>query len=319
MDLIDRKILCELDLNCRIPISQLAKKLRISRNVAAYRIKNLEKEKIITQYICSLNLGLLGYKTYKIYYEVKSGNALQEQEFVQKIIEDKRVIHSLKTEGAFDYSVTVVVKNISELDDFMMGLKNEFKDLIKDYFIGILIYSKIFKLQKLLLEQKQSIPKVEKYAGEDKQIALDDKDLKILSAFAQSANLSVLELAKKTKLSLDIVKYRLKMLNKCGLMHFRVKFDFDKLGYYHYIVLLKVRQATKADEEKLITWCLLRKNVIYCNKRLGEYDFEINAAIKDINELNDFIAELKSNFHDIIDSYTTVINTKLLKINYVPF
>ena len=70
MDVTDRKILYELDVNCRTPISKIAKKIRVGRDVAAYRIRKLESRGIITKYICSVNLGMLGYKTYKIYFKI---------------------------------------------------------------------------------------------------------------------------------------------------------------------------------------------------------------------------------------------------------
>lgn len=43
MDLIDKKLLCLLDINSRTPISIIAKTLKISRNVTDYRIRRLEK------------------------------------------------------------------------------------------------------------------------------------------------------------------------------------------------------------------------------------------------------------------------------------
>ena len=87
MDIIDRKLLCELDQNCRTPLSQIAKKLRIGRNVADYRIKRLEKKGIIRAYIATTNLALLGYKTYRIYF--KTQHHEKQKEFVQFLIKQK--------------------------------------------------------------------------------------------------------------------------------------------------------------------------------------------------------------------------------------
>lgn len=318
MDLIDRKILCELDMNCRTPLSRIASKLRVNRNVVAYRIRNLEKEGVITRYICSLNLGMLGYKTYKLCFKVWSGRA-SEKEFVDYLIKNRQVINFLKQEGSFDYSISIVVKNVSELDDFLMGLKNRFKDLIKDYLVTIVVYTRIFKLDKLLLNQKQSVLKFEKYSGEDKQLAIDKKDIIILKELSQAANMSIIELAEKTRLSVDVVKYRLKILSKGLINSYRIMYDVNKLGYYHYVILLRIRKATKHDEDKLLAWCSLKNNVFYCTKRIGYYDFAINVAITGIEDLNRFLAELRSKFGEMIDSYDTMINSKLLKLNYVPF
>lgn len=317
IDLIDKKLLCELDENCRNTISRIAKKLRISRNVANYRIKNLEKQGIITNYICSLNLGLLGYKTYKIFFKIQTSKKEEEKEFVKKLLESKEALHIIKTEGSFDYSVTIAVKTIKELDEFLMQVKSEFKELIKDYSVSIVVYSRIFKLSKLLLGEKEAV-KFEKYSGEDEKIEIDEKDKKILKQLSQNANLSVIELSEKTKLSLDVVKYRLKLLNKI-VNSYRVMLNFSKLGYYHYVIMLKMKQATKEDEEKLVSWCSFKKNVLFCTKRIGYSDFEVNAAITDINDLNNFLVELREKFGNFFDGYELIINSQLLKLNYVPF
>jgi DNA-binding Lrp family transcriptional regulator len=318
MDLIDKKIICSLDANCRVPVSSLAKHLRIGRSVADYRIENLQKSGIITSYICSLDLGMLGYTTYKIYFRIKSGNS--EERFVKALVEDQRVIHCLKIEGSYDYAVTIAVKSISDLDGFILKLKNGFSGLISDYYVSIIVYTKMFKLDKLILGSKKDVfPQKAFYSGESRQSCLDDKDRIILRELSQRANESIVDVAKNTKLSIDVVKYRMKMLVKNPVISYRALLNLGKMGFYHYVILLKIRQAAQKDEDKLITWCAQKRNVLYCTKRIGSFDFEINAAITDINDLNEFVDELKSEFCDIIDSYDTIINSQLLKLNYTPF
>ncbi len=320
MDLIDKKIICELDLNCRESRTKIARKLRIGRSVVDYRIKKLEDDKIIKNYICSINLGLLGYNTYKVYFKIKNSKSDIEKRFLEALLKDKNVIHLLKTTGIFDYSATIAVKNIKELDEFILGLKEEFKEFIMDYSISIIIYSRIFKLRKLLIGQREEILKIEKYSSDDLKEIIDEKDELILKKLSQNANISIIGLAEKTKLTLDIIKYRLKMLNNKRLINsYRVILDFNKLGYYHYVIMLRMRGASKSEEKKLIDWCVSNKRVLYCTKRIGDFDFEVNAAITDINDFNTFFEDLKDNFGSLIDSYEIIINNKLMKLNYVPF
>ncbi len=318
MDLLDKRIICELDKNCRVSLSHMAKTLRTNRNVLAYRIKKLEDKGVIKNYICSINLGKLGYKTYKIQLKTWSGKR-SEIDFVETVKKDKQIISFLKTEGSFDYSISIAVKSITELDNFLMELKTKFKDLIKDYHISIVVYSKVFKATKFLLDEKQPIPKFERYSGEDTLVKIDDKDKRILRELAQNSNLSIVELAKKTRLSIDIVKYRLKNLSKDLINSYRAMININQLGYYPYVFLLRIKQATKKDEARLVSWCALKMNVLFCTKRIGYYDFAINVAIKDIDDFNSFLAELKSKFGEMIESSETLINSKILKLNYVPF
>ncbi len=316
MDEIDKKILCELDLNSRIPISQLSKKLHISRNVATYRIKQLEDKGIVEKYICSLNLGKLGYKIYKIHLKLKNASEKEEKRLFDAIKAYRNVITSIKTQGAFDLSISIACKSISDLDEFLTKLKNEFLEILEDYTISIVVYSKIFKLNKLLLNEKEQL-KSERFSTEEAEVQLDESDTKILKYLSQKANAPTIEIAKKAGLSVDIVKYRLKRLSKSIINSFRIFVEFNKIGFFHYIFMLKMRTASKQEEEKLVEWCQEKNNVMYVTKRIGMYDFEVNVAIKDLEDLNNFANDLRREFPSI-QSYAFALNTKLLKLDYVP-
>lgn len=319
MDLIDKKIMCALDSNCRKPLSKIAHDLRIGRNVIGYRIKNLEKEGIILKYICSINLGKLGYKTYKIYFKIQSSAQNSIKEFANFLIRHDSIIHCIKTEGSFDYSVAIAVKTIIDLDNFLTEIKTKFGNIIKDYFVSIIIYTKVFKLNKLLLDKKEKVIKSEKYSSEEEIYKIDEKDKKIIHILAQKSNLSLLEIAEKTNLTIDIVKYRLRKLSDNIVTSYRPVFNLNKLGYYHYVLMLKMRHLGEKTEKDLLSWCAYKENVIYCTKRIGYFDFEINIAITNIENLNSFIEDFKKSFTPFIDSYELIINSELLKLNYVPF
>jgi hypothetical protein len=57
---------------------------------------------------------------------------------------------------------------------------------------------------------------------------------------------------------------------------------------------------------------------MYITKRLGSFDYEFNFAIKDINELNSLLSELKYKFGNIIEQHELIISSELIKLNYLP-
>jgi len=61
LDLKDRKILYELDLNCRQSNAQIGKKVGLSKEVVKYRIKRMEEEGIISGYWTEIDSYRLGY------------------------------------------------------------------------------------------------------------------------------------------------------------------------------------------------------------------------------------------------------------------
>ena len=67
LDLKDRKILYELDLNCRQSNTQIGKKVGLPRKVVEYRIKRMEEEGIITCYWTAIDTFKLGYQVIRVY------------------------------------------------------------------------------------------------------------------------------------------------------------------------------------------------------------------------------------------------------------
>lgn len=317
MDVLDNKIICILERDCRTPISQIAKQLRTNRNVITYRLNNLKNRGIINKYITAINLGKLGYSTYKIYFKISQSN--NSNELIDFLKTKKEIIHLIKLEGEYNLSCVIVAKNIVEFDNYLTEIKSKFEKNIKDLQVNIVVYSKIFKFEKLLLGAKNQPTKVEKYSSDETKVTLDKIDKKILHALSQNATLSYIELTKKTGFTLDIVKYRMRKLKESIISAFRILFDLSKFGYFHYVILIKSKNMKKSDENKLITWSTMKQNVMYCTKRIGKYDFKINVAIKDINDLRNFINEFQKEFAEKTDSYSTILVSEILKLNYVPF
>ncbi|MFH1637931.1 MAG: Lrp/AsnC family transcriptional regulator [Candidatus Woesearchaeota archaeon] len=319
MDALDKKILCELDLDCRQPAAKIARKVRSSRAVVGYRIRNLEKEGMIRSYFTAINLGKLGYSTYKIYFKLFNLGEKEEDSLYSFMQKSKNVIHCLKTEGAFDLSIVVAARSVKELDAFLTSLKNSFSSIIKDYQISIVVSSRVFKLSKLLLNKRQELLKIEKFSGTTESVKITESDKLILSCIATNATMPVVEIANKTKLSVDIAKYRLRKLKDTGVINtFRVILDMNKLGFYHYVILVKTRRAAKKDEDMINSWAMAHPNVMYVTKRIGDWDYEINVALTSIEGFNVFISGMRKQFSGMLESYDTIINTRIIKLNYLP-
>mgnify|MGYP000094311830 CR=1 FL=1 len=65
----DQKLLKILDLDARQSNIQIAKKLKISKNVVNYNIKRLEDEKLIKGYNTLVNASKLGYFFFRVYVD----------------------------------------------------------------------------------------------------------------------------------------------------------------------------------------------------------------------------------------------------------
>ena len=67
IDLKDRKILYELDLDARQSLTQIGKKVGLKKDVISYRIKRMQDEGVIKNFWTAINTFKLGYQVYRIY------------------------------------------------------------------------------------------------------------------------------------------------------------------------------------------------------------------------------------------------------------
>jgi len=67
IDVKDKRIITELSLNARAPVSAIARAVGLSKQVVKYRIENLEKRGIIEGYYAILNITKMGFAYHRIF------------------------------------------------------------------------------------------------------------------------------------------------------------------------------------------------------------------------------------------------------------
>ncbi len=116
LDRIDLKILTVLQVDARIPITELAERVGLSVTPCSERVKNLEKEGVILGYYArldphALDLGLLVFVELKL--STKSGAIFSK--FKQEILKLPSVLECHLVSGDFDY---LIKARISQMTDY---------------------------------------------------------------------------------------------------------------------------------------------------------------------------------------------------------
>ena len=102
LDLKDRKILSELDMNARITHSILAKKLGLSKQVVKYRIEKLEKDNVIQGYNALVDLNKLNFTIYLIYLKIIKLSSDKEKNWMEEISKNESVVAVGKNAGKWE-------------------------------------------------------------------------------------------------------------------------------------------------------------------------------------------------------------------------
>ena len=133
-DATDNLILSELRNNCKRPVRELAKKLRIHPNTLLQRIKKLEKETVILSYKPWINAPSLGYPNIALLM-LKTNLKKEEErkEFISHLKAMTKVLHLSITMGKYDYFMVIVYKHHVDLYKLIKDIKLIKKDYIMDY------------------------------------------------------------------------------------------------------------------------------------------------------------------------------------------
>jgi len=91
IDLQDRKILYELDVNARQSLSKIAKKTGMSKEVVNYRINKLVKDGVIRSFYARIETSKLGILAYRTFVRMQNLSPKKEQEFIDFIIKNPKI------------------------------------------------------------------------------------------------------------------------------------------------------------------------------------------------------------------------------------
>ena len=314
MDKKDKKILLELILNSRISITQLAKKVGVSKEVALYRIKKLEKEKLILNFYTIINTEALGFTRYGFPIQLKGITNEKEKEFLDYLVKHPFVTYLGPIIGRWNIAFDVLAKDKEHLESIIKEITSKISKYLESYIItNIAGDPEVFDSKMLGLNKSQEY---------NKKISLqkiDEIDLKILREMSINSRIEYKKLSSKIKLTANAIKYRIKNLEKSGIISgYSISLDARKLNLEIYN--LQIKQNWHEKESQLKTFLRTNSKVIYFYKNIGyeNWDFDIGLAVKNSLELRDFIIELKKDFGNITKIHDIHTIVELSKGNITP-
>ena len=316
LDLKDKKLLTALDENSRYTNAQLARKVELSKPAIEYRIKRLQKNKVVFEYYTVLDITKLGYSQYKIYFKFQNTSPADEQKITDHWTKDKTSVWVGQIRGRWDLSVSILAKSNFEFGQSLSAFMNKFSKFILEKDILLTEYSPIYQREYLT----KTKPKEFTYGIPSKIYELDETDKIILKAIVTNARIPIIDLAEKTNLTRDIINYRLKKLNKEGIINqYRCYLNLENIGINHYKIILRTKNLNQEYEDQLKKYIAEHKKATQLLKLIGSWDLEIEFETAGEDELYSILQDLRNKFSDVIRDFDIIRITKTYKYNYFPF
>ncbi len=152
VDSLDRRILKELFLNSRIRLVDLARKCSSSMDTIRNRIKNLEKNGIITRYTIRLNHQKLGVEFYKafLYFDLFDQNV--ENKLVEFCNGHPNIVHLVKTITPWEIELEIMVESHSQYNSVLHELRNLLPKELINIESAILSHDYVFPAKKSIFD-----------------------------------------------------------------------------------------------------------------------------------------------------------------------
>ena len=317
IDLKDRKILYELDIDCRQSNSQIGKKVGLGRDVVGYRINKMEKEGIIKNYWAHIDTFRLGYNVFRVYVDFQYVTSEIKEKIIKYFVDypNSWVVISIKS--PHDLVLVFWVKDIYEFYKFWDNALDKYEDYFSEYHISIYCGAIVYKKSFLLPELKEPNRRICEMRCGGKPIEIDETDYKLLNELAVNARAPLIDLADKLVCSSQNVAYRIKRLTKNRVINgLRVNLDLSKLGFQHYKVDIYLKDHKL---KKSILEYLDDKNYVeYMNFSVGWSDLEPEFIVKDFDELMNILKEIENKFPNSIKKKSFFINEKVHKLCCIP-
>ncbi len=317
IDKLDRKIMAELDMNARIPITQLAKAVRSSREVVNYRIKTLIKRGIISGTQTFFNPAKVGYSIYRVLVRLDSLDEGIINRFQNFFIKHDSVMWFAKLGGKWDYVIEFFAKSGDEFNTLLKNSFEQFGSLIKLYEIMTIleIYS---HNRKYIYDNKKH--KIFKIGGRIENIKLDEVDKNIIKQLKDNARLTNLEIGEKLKLARNTIKYHIKKLEENRVIQgYKLFYHPQRIGYQSYKLLISMDNLNQIMEKKFFIFAQQNKNIIFAHKNLGKWNYEFEIEIEDMIKLQEIIIELRVIFKENVIDYELFPILHDYRINLFPY
>lgn len=299
LDLKDKRLLYELDLNSRQSFNELSRKLKLSKTAVLYRINNLRKEGIIKQFQTVINFGKLGFIGFRLYLKLQGITPKKKEEIIEFFKQKDIVAWVVSIEGEYDIGLLILSKTIKEMNNLWNEILEKYVNFIKDRFLTIMAHVSYFS-RAYLLDLKQNTYEID-LITEPEIIEFDENDKKILKLMAQDGRISIVNLSSKTRLTPKTIIQRIKKLEeKKIIVGYRTLFDLEKLGYKYFKVHFKLTNVTREKDRKFRLFVKSNPNIIYDDRVLGGDDFEIELQVKDLDDLRKILDNIYEEFSEII-------------------
>ncbi len=297
IDVKDTKILSILAENSRLAASEIAKKVQLSRDAVAYRIKRLQEGEVILGCVPVINFAALGLSEFHVFFLLDENNRAEQQGLITYLVEHEHTRSVMKYTDTWDLEWVLVARNLNEFERIVTDVATKFHHVILE------------KDQLAVIEKYFSHTYPQQYthtvASAD-LVSIDDTDRSLLALLAQDCRQSSYELGRALCMSPDAALYRIKRLMSTGVItRFTTVINLSALKNSWYTYAIRFRKFDQKDQATFLEFARSQHQVIRAAKLFGPWQAMLSIVASSPESYHKIVKETKNAFAHIIFKYQT--------------
>jgi DNA-binding Lrp family transcriptional regulator len=143
---------------------------------------------------------------------------------------------------------------------------------------------------------------------------VDKKDRRLLYELDLNARLGTTELARRVGLSQETVHYRLKQLEKKGIIvNYMTFMNTAKLGFANYTIYAKFQNVTKTEQQRILDRLKMEDHVTWIAEFCGRFDVVFAILERSIMRFQERFTKIMSEYNAVLKDFTVITNAHLIQ------
>ena len=287
-----RDVLSCVQLDARRDIESIAKQAGVKAHTAQRALRCLIDQQILSPHTF-INVYPLGLRDHAIYFSLCSCADTARDAVLANCLRSPIVCWLAELGGDFQYAIACRTKDILDVHTFIDGLTEKHGSIFADRAIATRIHAVEFGVR--CLSSKRGPTQSIHFGSGLSPTSIDALDHEILKALSDMPGVSYAKIARALGCPAATITYRIKILERTGVIAgYHYLLDYDRLGLERYRIMVSMKGSGERHSAKVRECCESLDAVCLYIQCIGNWDFEIEAAVVNPGEMPDLLNQLAS-------------------------
>ncbi|MFH1649148.1 MAG: Lrp/AsnC family transcriptional regulator [Candidatus Woesearchaeota archaeon] len=321
-DNVDRKVLHAVYDAANAPITLLAKKARVSREIAEYRLAKMQQEGIITGFRTKIRMSYFCDGVATVFFKLVRSDKARYTQILNYLVSHPSINWVAEVCGNADIVITFFYRSPEDLGNTMSEITEFMGENLREHDLSLYLTEFKFSRKGVIYGKAEPQKNDESIQFKGKLLShvdVDETDRIILDEIALDCRMKKNVLAKKTGVSEDTVRLRIRNMEKAGVIFgYITLIDMNRMGLESYYVRFQFEKPGRETFAKVAYYAETNPYVVYYSTAAGRYNVIMSVEAKNRQHFNELLIDMRTEFGSLISNYEFQLVLKEHKAVYLP-